>query len=135
VIVVDTNVLAYLWLPGDMTGFAESALQRDPEWAAPLLWRSELRNVLAGCIRRQQMTLEAALTAMEDAETLLRGKEHLVPTDRVMKFVAQSSCSAYDCEYVALAADLEAPLVTCDQLVLREFPAIAVSLKRFAAGR
>ena len=36
-IVVDTNVLAYLYLPTDHTPHAEALLQHDPDWAAPLL--------------------------------------------------------------------------------------------------
>jgi len=45
--------------------------------------------------------------------------------------VLASDCSAYDCEYVALAQDLDVPLVTTDRQVLREFPKIAVSLEKF----
>jgi predicted nucleic acid-binding protein len=37
VIVVDTNVIAYLFLPGEQTAAARRTLQRDPRWAAPLL--------------------------------------------------------------------------------------------------
>ena len=47
-IVVDTNVLAYLYLPGEHSAIAEALLERDHEWAAPVLWRSEFRNILAG---------------------------------------------------------------------------------------
>jgi len=47
-IVVDTNVIAYFWLPGEYTTFAERALNKDNEWAAPILWRSEFRNILPG---------------------------------------------------------------------------------------
>lgn len=49
-----------------------------------------------------------------------------------MRKVAASTCSAYDCEYVALAEDLQATLVTSDRQVLAEFPALTTSLKAFA---
>jgi predicted nucleic acid-binding protein len=41
VIVVDTNVLAYLYLPGKYSAAAEKLLLSDGEWAMPRLWRSE----------------------------------------------------------------------------------------------
>ncbi len=46
-IVVDSNVLAYLYLPGEYTAAAEVLLEHDSDWAAPILWRSEFRNILA----------------------------------------------------------------------------------------
>lgn len=51
-IVVDTNILAYLYLPNDLTANAEKLLRQEPEWAAPILWRSEFRNVLTGYLHR-----------------------------------------------------------------------------------
>ena len=45
-IVVDTNILAYLYLPGDFTERAEALLAKDADWVAPTLWRSEFRNIL-----------------------------------------------------------------------------------------
>lgn len=47
-IVVDSNVLAYLYLPGEYSTAAEALLEQDSDWAAPILWRSEFRNILAG---------------------------------------------------------------------------------------
>ena len=49
-IVVDTKVLAYLYLPGEHTAIAETLLEHDAEWAAPVLWRGEFRNIPAGYI-------------------------------------------------------------------------------------
>lgn len=132
-IVVDTNVVAYLWIPGDRTSESEAILRRDPEWAAPVLWRSELRSVLAGWMRRGHLDLPAAARIAAEAEAHLRGREFAVAADEVLRRVAGSRCSAYDCELVALAEELGVPLVTADREVLRRFPRTAVSPERFLA--
>lgn len=36
-IVVDSNVVAYLYLPGEYTAAAEALFGHAPEWAVPLL--------------------------------------------------------------------------------------------------
>ena len=58
-IVVDTNVLAYLYPPGEHTPAAEALFETEPEWAAPIL-RSEFRNILAGYLRRKSLTFDQA---------------------------------------------------------------------------
>jgi predicted nucleic acid-binding protein len=127
-IVVDTNVLAYLWLPGERTKAAERLLKKDSDWNAPILWRSEFRNVLAGCLRRGDVSLETALQIVEGAEGQMRGREFSVPSPRVLARVAESECSAYDCEFVVLADELGVSLVTSDARLLRSFPAVARAL-------
>ncbi len=127
-IVVDTNVLAYLYLPGEYTAQAEALLERDPEWAAPVLWRSEFRNILAGYIRRSMLTFEQARDIQAEAENLLSGAEHDVDSQRVLELVRDSDCSAYDCEFVALAMKLGVALVTMDAKLLRAFPERALPL-------
>ena len=99
-IVVDTNVIAYLYLSGARSGQAEHALEKDSEWAAPILWRSEFRNVLAMYIRRQILTVEEAQRIMETAAELMRGLEYDVPSGKILQLVGTSRCSAYDCEFV-----------------------------------
>ena len=110
-IVVDTNILAYLYLPGIYTEAAEDLLKRDSNWAAPTLWRSEFRNLLAGYMRRDGMTLEHALKTQAEAEKLLEGREYEMDSASVLECVNQSSCSAYDCEFAALAIHLNTKLV------------------------
>ena len=131
-IVVDTNVVAYLWLPGDMTSTAERVLKRDAEWAAPLLWRSEFRSILTGAVRHKAMTLDRAAAIAAAAADHLRGREFSVDSGRVLALAVRSGCSAYDCEFVALANDLGVSLVTNDRQVLEAFPNVAVHLHRFA---
>jgi predicted nucleic acid-binding protein len=131
-IVVDVNVLAYLWIKGEWTPSAEKALLRDALWAAPLLWRSEFRNILAGCIRRKNMPPEMAFRCLEGAEAQMAGHEFLVGSDKIMRLVPDCDCTAYDCEYAALAEDLGVPLVTADKQLLKAFPRRAVSLRDFA---
>lgn len=127
-IVVDTNVLAYLYLPTEYTPNAEAFLKRDPEWAAPVLWRSEFRNLLAGYMRRKALTLDDAYRLQAEAESLLAGNEHEVDSRRVLELVRDSECTAYDCEFAALAIQLEVKLVTMDAKLLRAFPKQTVSL-------
>ena len=124
-IVVDSNVLAYLYLPGEFTDAAERLLEDDPDWHAPILWRSEFRNILAGCMRRGALALEQAQAIQREAESLLDGAEHEPESRRVLELVRGSDCSAYDSEFVALAESLGAQLVTMDGKLLRAFPAIA----------
>lgn len=52
-IVIDTNIVAYLYLQTEFTHHAEGLLERDPQCAAPTLWRSEFRKILAGHMRRK----------------------------------------------------------------------------------
>jgi len=127
VIVVDVNVMAYLLIDGEHTCASEAVLECDPEWAAPLLWRSEWRSVLAGYLRRGELDRAAALERLDAAKDLVSGREYLVDGALVMDLVERSACSAYDCEYVALAETLDVPLVTTDRLVLSGFPERAVS--------
>ena len=131
-IVVDNSVLVYFWLPSEFAGLAEAAKAQDEVWAAPILWRAEFRNVLAGYLRRKTLTEAEANTAYLNVQKDLGANEYSVPTERVLKLVLSSDCTAYDCEYVALAMDLGVPLVTADKQVLKAFPKIAVSLEKFA---
>jgi predicted nucleic acid-binding protein len=129
VIVVDTNVVAYLYLPGAYTDDAEALLARDPEWSAPVLWRSEFRNILAGYLRRRVLTFDQVLDTQAEAEGLMADGEHDVDSSGVLELVRDSACSAYDCEFVHLARTLGVRLVTMDAALLRAFPKYTRSLR------
>ena len=129
-IVVDSNVLAYLYLPCEYTDAAEALLESESNWAAPVLWRSEFRNILAGYLRRGALNFEQAYGIQREAEDLMRGAEYEVDSLGVLELVRESECSAYDCEFVSLAMNLGTKLVTMDGKLLRSFPGITVALGR-----
>ncbi|MGD9099346.1 MAG: type II toxin-antitoxin system VapC family toxin [Anaerolineae bacterium] len=133
-IVVDTNIIAYLYLASERSAQVEQAYRKDPHWSAPILWRSEFRNVLALYIRKQILSIEEALQIIEQATLLMRGREYQVASFQGLELVASSTCSAYDCEFVALAKDLNTSLVTVDKQILRQFPTVAISLDTFVAS-
>jgi predicted nucleic acid-binding protein len=122
----------YLYVHGERTEQAEAVRARDPLWAAPLLWRSELRNTLVGLVRRRAIPLEDAIEIANDVERWMAGREYAVISHHVLRLSVHSGCSAYDCEFVALAQDLDTPLVTTERALLKAFPAVALTPELFA---
>lgn len=130
-IVVDTNIIAYFYLTGELSEVAEQVLHTDPDWNAPHLWRSEFRNVLALYLRRGKLSLAEAIRIMHQAELHMQGKDYPSASEQVLQLAASSGCSAYDCEFVALAQLLDIILVTWDRQLLKSFPGIALHPDKF----
>jgi len=131
VIVADANLLAYLVMPGQRTEDAEAVLSKDAMWAAPVLWRSELRSVAHKYVVRGDITITRALAVLEQAEAVVGGREGQVESKVVLDLASRSKCSTYDCEYVALAKALGVPLITVDRVILRAFPETAITPSHF----
>ena len=126
-------MIACLLIAGQYTPSARATLQRDPEWAAPLLWRSKFRNVLALHLRQEEMSLRHAIALQEAAEDLLAGREHMVASPQVLTLAHDSGRSAYDCECIAVARQLSTKVVPSDRPLLASFPADTISLTAFAS--
>ncbi len=128
-IVVDSNVIAYWYIPSPkFTQAARELMELDAHWNAPLLWRSEFRNILLKYIRNGTMTLTQATKLQLDAEDLMKECEFHVDSDQVLELAKDSGCTAYDCEFIAVAKTLGVKLVTTDKELLKAFPDVAVSL-------
>lgn len=132
-IVVDTNIVHYCWVRGQNTDLAQAVRRRDPDWHVPVLWRSELRNVLTAYLRRGLLSRPQIGRVLSAAGEALAGGEHKIPDNLVLDVVENSTLTAYDCEFVALASALGVPLVTADKAVLKAFPDRALTMEVFAA--
>ena len=130
-IVIDSNIIAYLMIPGDRTKEVEKLLLKDSEWIAPLLWRSEFRNILTLYMKQSQMSVILAEQTIARAENLLSEREYGVLSSDVLVLTYEKSLSAYDAEYVVLAINFGVPLITVDKKLLKEASEYAVSPSKY----
>ena len=130
-IVVDTNIIAYLRIPGDFTPVVEAILEKDPYWIAPKLWRSEFRNVLTRQVLVKKLSLKTAIQIYKKTEDFFKDKDYEVQGESVLRYSVESGCSSYDCEFIALSQEKKASFVTLDKKILKTFPQIAISPEEF----
>lgn len=130
-IVVDTNIISYFYLTSEFSDLADELYKKNPNWHAPILWKSEFGNVLLMYLRKKIISLSEASELFEAAEELLKTKEYEIKTYQTLKLAKESNCSSYDCEFVSLAKDLETRLVTMDKRILNSFPDISISMQEY----
>ncbi len=134
-IVVSAELVAALYVPGELTATAEGVLRRDPAWASPMIWRAMLPHHLTPAIRAGSLSRAAVERIVAAAPRLFLGREFPAPLADNMQVVLGSGCSALMAPFVTLATGLGIPLVTTDTQVLADFPALAVHAADFAEGR
>ncbi len=132
-IVADTNLIVYFHVSGEYTELAAQVYAKDFVWTAPYLWRSEFRNTSLLYLRKGLLTLPQLLQLNEAAQMMMYNNEFHIPTHEILQLASISNCSAYDCEFVALAQELAVPLVTSDKKILDEFSHVALSPAQFVA--
>ncbi len=131
-IVVDTNVVAYAVIPGDKTEAALAVAQQEPDWVAPHLWRSELRNVLATALRVGRIDVDSALAAFAAAVELVEDVDVESSTQACLEIAERGGISGYDAEFILVAEQMGLKLVTADRRLARAFPERTIDLEEFA---
>jgi hypothetical protein len=134
-IVVSTEVVVALYVPGEATNVAEEVLKRDSAWCSPMLWRTLFPHYLTQPLRSGQITPDLAWLMLEEAKLLFLGREFPAPLEDNMGFVLNSNCSAFIAPFLALAKGLRIPLVTLDMEAVDAFPEIAISAGDFIQTR
>lgn len=126
-VLVDTNVLAYLMLEGDRTSAAQELFERDADWRSEAFIMVEFSNVLTTYVRTKVLSRDQGLK-------LLAGAEKLVPVltsvqnARALEVATQFGISASDARFVALAIQTKVKLLTEDAKLRAAVPSWTVSL-------
>jgi len=125
-IVVDANLIGNLLIKSNHSPLAVQVFEKDPDWYAPILWQSEVRSIVTNYFRHNRLTLDKGFQIMDEVHGLMTDHERFVSSNLVLELAGTSKCTSYDCEYVALAKEMNLTLVTFDKQVVDEFPGIAV---------
>ena len=132
-VVVDTNVLAYLLIEGDRTADAQALYARDPDWRSEGFLLVEFSNILATYLRAGSLERGAAEGLLASAEQILSGSLNL-PHARALGIAAEFGVSAYDARFLGAARGLGTKLVTEDAKLRRAAPGLTQSLSQALAG-
>lgn len=130
-IVLDTNILAAIWIPSEKTEIARTCILSDEDWVVPSLWRSEFISVLTKYFKVKQLNKALFINLFNDVSAIVEPREINAPIDFIFECIQSSACSSYDCEFIALAKHLNAMLLTWDKKVLAEFPDVAMKPEDF----
>jgi predicted nucleic acid-binding protein len=133
-IVVDTNVLAYLLIEGDHTSDAQALFAHDPEWKSEAFLLVEFSNILVTYLRTGQLSRAHAHALLSEAEKNLSGVINL-PHIRALRVAEEFSVSAYDARFLGTAYALDAKLVTEDSRLRAAAPALTMSIAEALQSR
>lgn len=133
-VVVDSNVLAYLLIQGPRTADARSLLDRDADWHADEFALVELTNILATAMRVGQLDLGRAVSALSEAQTVVDGALHGVAHTEVLALAERFRITAYDARHLGVALALGVPLVSEDRRLRKAAPALTRSLAEALGG-
>ena len=128
-IVADANVVAALYFDSAATADARSLLDLDGDWVVPDLWRHEMLNIAANYAKFAQSGLAGVTAAWEHADAMFGPRQRAVNMSAALALALKLRLSAYDAQYLALAKELDVPLVSLDKKLCAAAPTIALSLR------
>ena len=133
-LLVDTNVVAYLLIEGDYTEAAQELHTRDSDWRSEAFLLVEFTNVLVSSIARKRMTLSMAEDFLVKVCSLFDGKLGRIPHASVLAIATRHRVSAYDARFLSLADQLGSRLITEDARLRAAAPALTQSLAEALAA-
>ena len=132
-LVVDTNILAYLLIEGNHTALAQALYQRDADWRSEGFVLIEFSNILATYQRTGALSRAVAEDMLTSAEQIVTGLINL-PHGRALKLAVEFGVSAYDARFLGVAQNLGTRLVTEDARLRAAAPKLTRSLAEALAA-
>ena len=132
--VVDTNIIAPLYVRGAYTEAVHELRRRDGFWRTDPFAMIEFSNVLATYRRARYLTTAEAEQCLLEADRFLRPHYVEVRHRAALEFAIRHNITAYDARFLALASQFGARLVTEDSKLRAAAPALTQSLAEALAA-
>jgi predicted nucleic acid-binding protein len=127
-LLVDTNIVAPLFVFSARTGDVQELRARDGIWRTDPFVLIEFSNVLATYQRARYITAAVARECLARAEAFLQPHFFPVGNEAALEFALRYRTTAYDGRFLALADQLGTRLVTEDAKLRAAAPALTQSL-------
>lgn len=128
-VLVDTNILAYLLIEGDRTAAAQELYARDPDWRSEGFILVEFSNVLATQMRAKSLSREQGTRLLAEAQALIPDPT-IVQHAKALEAVSHFGISAYDARFIAMAMQVKLKLITEDTKLRSAVPEWTAPLVR-----
>ena len=130
-IVTDVNNIVYLLTDSPKRESAVLLRKIDGDWRVPALWKHEMLNVIATLTRGKQIEVADSYVLWNNAIKMFAPKEHNPNLVNALTLAIEKNISAYDAQYITLAKELGVYCVTEDTRLLKKFPDLTISMKKF----
>lgn len=127
-VVVDTNIIAPLYVRSARTDTVEKLFARDAVWRTEPLALIELSNVLITYEQSRYITAKVARDCLHRAAAFLQPHLFRVSHQAALEAALHYRVTAYDARFLALAQRLDSRLVTEDAKLRAAAPRLTQSL-------
>jgi predicted nucleic acid-binding protein len=127
-VVIDTNIIAPLYVQSAHTDAVMKLFAQDQIWRTEPLALIELSNVLITYERARYITSATARHCLDRAAAFLQPNLFRVSHQAALDAALRYGTTAYDGRFLALAQQLDTPLVTEDAKLRAAAPKLTQSL-------
>ncbi len=130
-IVADVNVIVYYMLSAEnpsLSSLAKKIFAKKPDLALPTLWRHEFLNALVKYLRGGHIDLSTAESLWFRAIMLFENYEKPLRQARALEIGLERKVVGYDAQYLALAEDFNAVVITEDKALKIAAPEMCLSM-------